>query len=101
MTSTYLIQRVLDTPMNDPDSGAATIRDYFKKLLVMLWRDGDGFNSKRPFGNSSWEFDVYRALVVAGLVPGTIDEDGYLDEFTDEARSDAFYMVLEAIKALE
>lgn len=77
MTST----QVLDCPM-DPsnDAGAPTVREYLVALLDELWKEGEAFSGKRPFGNSGWEFEVYTALVSAGLVYGVIDDDGYLDD---------------------
>ena len=78
---------VLDCPM-DPaknDAGAATVRGYLAALLAELWREGEGFCGKRPFGNSGWEWEVYTALVREELVPGVIDDDGYLDEVDQDA----------------
>lgn len=49
-----------------------TIRDYFKALLDRLWEQGEGFSGKRPFGNSGWEYDLQRPLVMAGVIAGTI-----------------------------
>lgn len=45
---------ILDTPMQENDADAATIRDYLKALLLRLWEQGEGFDGKRPFGNSGW-----------------------------------------------
>lgn len=33
------IQEVLDTPMQDNDAGAGTVRDYLKALLFALWEE--------------------------------------------------------------
>ena len=70
--------RVLDLEIGGNDSGAATVRGYLLKLLATLWREEQGFSGKRPFGNSGWQYDLYRPLVGAGLIRGTLDEDGYL-----------------------
>lgn len=70
---------VLDLPLGDNDADAATIRDYFKAQLSLLWDTGEAFNSKRPFGNSGWQHDLTKALVLAGKVAGKIDEDGHAD----------------------
>ena len=79
-------REVLDLPMDelDNDAQALTIRGYLTALLARLWEDKEGFNGKRPFGNSGWEGDVYVALVKGGVIQGTLDEDGYLDECDDE-----------------
>jgi len=81
--------------MNDPvldleleegnDAGAATIREYLTMLLHMVWDEGEGFNGKRPFGNSGWEYDLLVPLVKAGLIHGTFDEDGYVEQVDDAA----------------
>lgn len=74
-------QELLDFPLPTNDSGATTVRGYLVALLSVLWRDEEGFSGKRPFGNSSWQYEVYNPLVRAGIVPGRLDEDGYIEEF--------------------
>lgn len=54
-----------------------TVREYLRTLLMTLWEEGEGFSGKRPFGNSSWEYEIYNPLVKAGFLQGTVDEDGY------------------------
>ena len=73
--------------VNSDAGGTMTIRKYLNVLLSNVWEYGEGFNGKRPFGNSGWEWELYTALVSAGLVDGSIDDDGYLDEFEDEAKA--------------
>lgn len=73
-------QEALDVPM-DPernDAAASSVREYLAVLLGTLWEEAEGFSGKRPFGNSSWKWEVHEALVRAGAVPGMFDEDGYL-----------------------
>jgi hypothetical protein len=83
------------------DASAATIRDYLITLLSDLWRDGEGFDSKRPFGNSCWESDLYVPLVKAGIVPGEIDEEeGWLNEISDVAEQEANRIIARAIQSL-
>lgn len=77
-------ERVLETPMGYNDAGAATIREYLLKLLSLVWKDGEGFNGKRPFGNSSWEYELLAALAQAGLIQGEKDEWGYWDYDPDD-----------------
>lgn len=89
--------KVLAAPMEPNDARADTVGDYLIRLLERVWIDGEGFSGKRPFGNSSWEWDVYAALVRAGLVVGSLDSDGYLDD-CDEPAANA--LVSEAIRAL-
>ena len=54
-----------------------TIREYLKLLLKTLWEEVDGFSGKRPFGNSAWQYDVYKPMVKAGIIPGKFDSFGY------------------------
>lgn len=88
---------ILDIPMESNDAKAKTIRDYLKALLTELWTEGEGFSGKRPFGNSGWEYDLYRPLLVAKLINGSVDEYGDIVEL-DEAAADK--AILKAIKDL-
>ena len=87
---------ILDLPMEENDADAETIRDYLKALLTTLWREEEGFSGKRPFGNSSWQWDVYRALVRGGAIKGKI-EDNNLVEHDQDAGDKLIY---EAIASL-
>lgn len=90
-------EEILALPMKDNDAGAATVGDYMRQLLKAIWREGESFSGKRPFGNSGWEFEVYAALIEGGALPGTLDEYGYVSEVDTEA---ALVLVLGAIDAL-
>lgn len=90
-------RQILDVSMGENDADAATIRDYLIKLLAKVWQEGEGFDGKRPFGNSGWDGELAIALVRAGFVEGEIDEDGYLDG-ADYGRVES--LVLAAIKSL-
>lgn len=68
-----------------------TLRQYFYDLMSTLWCEGEGFNGKRPFGNSGWDYEIYIPLVRAGLVKGRIDDDGYIAEL-DEAEANEFVL---------
>lgn len=57
-----------------------TLREYLKSILKLLWREGEGFDGKRPFGNSSWQFDVYVSLIKNGCIEGELDGFGYVKE---------------------
>lgn len=87
----------LDIPMQENDANASTIRDYLKALLYTLWNEGEGFSGKRPFGNSGWEYDLYKALVAAKAVKGSLDEDGYI-ETVDTAQANK--LIFKAIEEL-
>ena len=74
-----------------------TVHDYLKLLLKELWREGECFSGKRPFGDSGWEYDLYIPLVRAGVVVGEFDYEGDLDSFDIAA---ANKLVLELIDEL-
>jgi hypothetical protein len=89
-------RQVLNVPMQDDDSGATTVRGYLVALAAAVWGEGEEFSGKRPFGNSGWHWDVYAALVKAGLLDGTFDEYGGLD--ADPEKGDE--LIAAALKAL-
>lgn len=69
---------ILALPMEPNDAGALTVREYLKALVAAVWRKGEGFSGKRPFGNSGWECDLLRALARGGAIRATFrKEDGY------------------------
>lgn len=96
-TSEPTSAQVLACPMGKNDADAVTVGDYLFKLLALVWQDGEGFDGKRPFGNSSWEYEIFEALAKAGLIVATLDEDGYIDDFD---RDVAEKVVADAIKAM-
>lgn len=90
-------RRVLDLPLPTNDAGAATVRDYLIGLLALVWEHEQGFNGKRPFGNSGWQYDIYVPLVRAGILPGTFNEYDELNAF-DHREADK--LILAAIAEL-
>jgi len=91
-------QQVLDLEFEHDTMGMGTVRDYFKTLLTDLWEQAEGFSSKRPFGNSDWQYDLYIPLIQAGYVEGKIDPDMNEDVEVDYYAADA--LIFEAIAAL-
>lgn len=89
---------ILDIPMQPNDAGAATIRAYLVALLSELWKHGEAFGGKRPFGNSGWEYELYEALGRAGAITITFGEEGYLDDCDTDRGSE---LIEQAIRALE
>lgn len=77
-------QQILGTPMGDNDAGAATVREYLVALARGAWTEGEGFSGKRPFGSSSWRYEVYAALGDAGYIRYVRDEDGYCEDCDSE-----------------
>ena len=89
---------ILELIIEESDAGNnITVKDYLKKLLSELWIEGEGFSGKRPFGNSGWEYDLYKPLVKAKVVKGELNEDGYIDS-VDEKKANK--IILDAIKSL-
>ncbi len=82
----------------DSDAGDdLTVRDYLRTLLVTLWREGEGFSGKRPFGNSSWEYELYGPLIAAKFISGELDEDGCVEGYD---KKEAFNFVNSLILAM-
>ena len=88
---------ILNIKLGDNDAGAETVKGYLKALLTELWEKEEGFSGKRPFGNSGWKHHVELALINAGMVSGTIDSEGFINE-CDCDKSDE--LILAAIAAL-
>jgi hypothetical protein len=89
---------IFDVLMGDNDAGADTIGDYLKLLLTNLWQEGECFSGKRPFGNSGWEYEIYTALVEAGIIDGKLDDDGYLETCDSDAGFDLIAAAIKGIK---
>jgi len=73
-------QQVWTCPMQPNDAGASTVGEYLLLLAANVWREAEYFSGKRPFGNSGWQGEVERSLIKAGLVAGTLDNWGAVDE---------------------
>lgn len=89
--------KLIDIPMAENDAEAKTIGEYLKKLFCELWGEGEGFSAKHPFGNSGWQYDIYAALIKAGVVDGELDEYGCVDD-VDYGQADD--MILKTIEDL-
>jgi hypothetical protein len=95
-------RQILDTPMDgDNDAEAHSIREYLVELVAKMWADGEGFSGKRPFGNSGWTWELYKALIVAGHVRGTLDEDGYVEDLSRDEEARADRLISRAIEVLK
>jgi hypothetical protein len=88
---------ILALPMRGNDAGAETVREYLKALLRELWREGEGFSGKRPFGNSGWECDLYEPLIQAGAIGGAFDDDGNIEHVDETAARAAIAAAIEAL----
>lgn len=71
-------EEMLDYPYEFED-GQKNIREYLRDLLLTLWQEQERFSGKRPFGDSGWDYDLYKPLIVGGFLKGKIDEDGCIE----------------------
>jgi hypothetical protein len=63
----------LDVPIDQDDvDNCPTIGHYLADLLTTLLDQGEGFDSRSPFGNEDWLENIDRALIAAGY--GTTSE---------------------------
>ncbi|HBN27233.1 MAG TPA: hypothetical protein DD405_07175 [Desulfobacteraceae bacterium] len=69
---------------NDAFDENMTIKGFLHLLLKTLWEEGECFSGKRPFGNSGWEYDLYKPLIQAYIISGEIDEDGDIETFDEK-----------------
>lgn len=81
----------------DDLDGRVTIGGYLIKLLETLWNEGEGFSGKRPFGNSGWEYDLYKPLISAGVIRGDLDEGGHIDWVDESAGTKAIFAAIKAL----
>lgn len=65
------------------DVGELTLKEYLKLIFSNLWAEGEEFNSKRPFGNSDWQWKVYEAMIREKVIEGTIDDYGDIQDFNE------------------
>jgi hypothetical protein len=73
------------------------VRGYLVALLAQLWREGQGFSGKRPFGTSAWQHDLLDPLIKQGLISGKFDEYGFVEEMDQEAGNRLIAMAIEAL----
>jgi len=81
---------------NDLDKNLS-IKEYLKTLLETLWEEKECFDGKRPFGNSSWDYDIIRCLIKNNVIEGTLDEDGNVDIYDSE---DSDKIIMRVIKQM-
>ena len=93
------LQEILEIRFDSDAGDDLSFREYFKTLLLTVYSEGEGFSGKRPFGNSSWELELYRPLVLHGHVQGFVDEDGYLEDYDSIAADNLIKeMIVECFK---
>ena len=91
------IEAALDTKFESMDLGNITARGYLKRLLSDLLTQGESFSGKRPFGNSGWEHDLAKPLIMADAIKGSIDEDGYAEVKDEDEYEQALIALVEAL----
>ena len=81
----------------DFEGNQITVRRYLLNLLLTLWVEGEGFNGKRPFGNSGWQFDLYAPLIRAGYIKGTLDTYGYVEDVDEKAAHKFVFFLISSL----
>lgn len=93
-------KEILDLEFESSDLGrTVTIREFFKELLTTLFKEGEGFSGKRPFGNSGWDYDLCVCLVQYEIISGTASEYGGFTDWDYDIK-EAEEKILELIKEL-
>ncbi len=80
MTKDFTPQQILALELPDNDAAAGTVGQYLFNLTSKVWFEQEGFDGKRPFGNSGWNHDIFHALLLNGVVDGVLDEHGFIEE---------------------
>lgn len=96
-------KEILELKFKSMDLGKEiTIKDFFKELLITLFKEGECFSGKRPFGNSGWDYDLCVCLAQNGVIDGhnEIDTDYPEDEYWEYDSKEAENKILELIKEL-
>lgn len=91
---------ILALPMEENDAGATTVKAYLIALLSRVWKLNEGFSGKRPFGNSSWQNELYEPLAKAGLVESDIEDGRHYAKYEKANRELAHALIFKAIEAL-
>lgn len=75
----------LDRALAAAVDGYGTVRDYLTELLTSFWC-GRADPKYGMTGDSSWQYDIYRALNQVGLIAGW--RDGYGLDKAEESKAD-------------
>lgn len=68
MSDLELAESVLNIKFDHSDSDSQTVGGFLAKLLTDLLHQGEGFDSKRPWGNGGWQTDLEDAIEDAGYM---------------------------------
>lgn len=92
--------KLLDIPVEFDYFGkkrCLSLREYLRLMLSELWQRHSDFDGKRPYGASGWKFDVYAAMIRAGVLEGAMDENGFVQKLNKEDMDQADIMIWEEI----
>ncbi len=87
--------------MGDNDANAVTIGDYFIRLAEQAWVEEEGFSGKRPFGNSGWQHEIYRALITNEAITGDLDAYGYIEDYDGYAADQITKDILKLLRKID
>lgn len=90
-------QEVLATPMDRNDASANSVHEYLVALLATVWEQGSDFSGKRPFGNSGWEGELEKALLIHGLVEGAFDSHHDIEWIDDQRANKLIALAIQAL----
>lgn len=88
---------ILALPMQRNDAKAKTVRGYLVALVRKVWEEDEGFSGKRPFGNSGWSRDLAKPLIKAGIITGSLDSDGYIEDCDDRELGAAIHAAIDTL----
>lgn len=78
----YLNKVMVEHPYKNKN---ISLKEYLKLTLVTFLKEGEGFSGKRPFGNSDWDWQIYKGLIALDSSLGKLDEDGYINTVDQRA----------------
>lgn len=101
MTTTMHERDILALPMGSNDADAETIGQFIMLIGAEVFTEQEDFSGKRPFGNSGWIFGVYESLIAGKVLDGSLDEDGYLEEYDNDAGDAIIARLFDYLKNLD
>jgi hypothetical protein len=91
VTENLTPQQILALPIDGPGFLLSkTVGQYLMNTLRKFIRLQDGFDSKRPFGDSDWEDPLVLAFANANLLWLRTDENGLIEDYP----SDKFWKIV-------
>lgn len=90
---------LLDLEFDSRELGErVTIAEYFIRLAQTVWQEGESFSGKRPWGNSSWQYEVYTAMIQSEFISGNLDRDGYVEACDTRQADGLIYAALDRLR---